>query len=114
MICILQNLHDARLRAGDLLSCDGSPEDRERRRDVPPVARRAKRRRSNFMRCFCGTYVMHAYFLHEERIMFDFNPQSYRYASKRHLTYAPRGMACTAQPLAAQAGLRMLMAWAMR
>ena len=53
---------------------------------------------------------MHANFQSEERIMFNFNPQSYRYASKRHLTYAPRGMVCTAQPLAAQAGLRMLMA----
>lgn len=38
----------------------------------------------------------------------SYDPQRYRYASKRHLTYARKGIVCTAQPLAAQAGLRML------
>lgn len=37
-----------------------------------------------------------------------FDANTYRYPSKRHLTYAARGMVCTSQPLASQAGLRMI------
>ena len=39
-----------------------------------------------------------------------FNPMDYPYGSRRSVIYAKRGMVCTAQPLAAQAGLRILQA----
>ena len=37
-----------------------------------------------------------------------FNPLSYPYPSKRNLVYGSKGMVCTSQPLAAQAGLEIL------
>lgn len=37
-----------------------------------------------------------------------FNPLSHRYPSIRRVTYGNRGMVCTSQPLAAQAGLEIL------
>ncbi len=37
-----------------------------------------------------------------------FDPLSYRYPSRRTLVYGSRGMVCTTQPLAAQAGLDMI------
>src|SRR5690554_309759 len=40
--------------------------------------------------------------------MFDNNPLSYPYASKRLSTYAKKGMVATSQPLAAQAGLEII------
>ena len=39
---------------------------------------------------------------------FTFNAQEYKYASRRRVVYAKRGMVCTSQPLAAQAGLTIL------
>lgn len=39
-----------------------------------------------------------------------FNPMDYPYGSRHSVMYAKRGMVCTAQPLAAQAGLRILQA----
>ena len=39
---------------------------------------------------------------------FGFNPLKYSYPSRRGLMYGTRGMVCTSQPLAAQAGLDML------
>ena len=40
--------------------------------------------------------------------MIDFNPLLYRYASRRNVVYGRKGMVCTGQPLAAQAGLDIL------
>ena len=40
--------------------------------------------------------------------MLTFDAQHYPYASRRNVVYANRGMVATAQPLAAQAGLRVL------
>ncbi len=37
-----------------------------------------------------------------------FNPLEYNYASKRNVVYGKKGMVCTSQPLAAQAGLDIL------
>jgi len=42
--------------------------------------------------------------------MLTFDAQHYPYASRRNVVYARRGMVATAQPLAAQAGLRVLQA----
>lgn len=39
---------------------------------------------------------------------FAFNGQEYNYPSRRRVVYAKRGMVCTSQPLAAQAGLSIL------
>lgn len=39
---------------------------------------------------------------------FAFNGQEYNYPSRRRVVYAKRGMVCTSQPLAAQAGLAIL------
>lgn len=39
---------------------------------------------------------------------FKFDAQAYPYASRRRVVYGRRGMVCTSQPLAAQAGLAML------
>ena len=39
---------------------------------------------------------------------FNFNAQEYKYASRRRVVHAKRGMVCTSQPLAAQAGLTIL------
>lgn len=39
---------------------------------------------------------------------FTFDAQEYRYASRRRVVHAKRGMVCTSQPLAAQAGLTIL------
>lgn len=39
---------------------------------------------------------------------FQFNGQNYPYGSRRRVVYAKRGMVCTSQPLAAQAGLQIL------
>lgn len=39
---------------------------------------------------------------------FQFNGQEYPYGSRRRVVYAKRGMICTSQPLAAQAGLQIL------
>ena len=39
---------------------------------------------------------------------FKFNAQEYKYASRRRVVHARRGMVCTSQPLAAQAGLTIL------
>lgn len=39
---------------------------------------------------------------------FKFDGQSYQYPSRRRVVYARRGMVCTSQPLASQAGLQML------
>lgn len=39
---------------------------------------------------------------------FTFNAQEYKYASRRRVVHAKRGMVCTSQPLAAQAGLTIL------
>lgn len=39
----------------------------------------------------------------------DYNLSSYPYPSRRRVILARRGMVCTGQPLAAQAGLRMLL-----
>lgn len=39
---------------------------------------------------------------------FAFNGQGYNYPSRRRVVYAKRGMVCTSQPLAAQAGLSIL------
>ena len=39
---------------------------------------------------------------------FGFNPLKYSYPSRRGLMYGTKGMVCTSQPLAAQAGLDML------
>ena len=39
---------------------------------------------------------------------FTFNAQEYKYASRRRVVHAKRGMVCTSQPLAAQAGLMIL------
>lgn len=39
---------------------------------------------------------------------FNFNGQEYKYNSRRRVVYAKRGMVCTSQPLAAQAGLTIL------
>jgi len=41
-------------------------------------------------------------------MVMNYNPQSYRYASRRTMAVAQRGMVCTSTPLAAQAGLRIL------
>ena len=38
----------------------------------------------------------------------SFDPLSYPYPSKRNLVYGSKGMVCTSQPLAAQAGLEVL------
>ena len=38
----------------------------------------------------------------------NFDPNSYRYNSRRTAVYGQRGMVCTSQPLAAQAGLKIL------
>ena len=40
--------------------------------------------------------------------MFQFDPTVYKYPSRRHVVYSSKGMVATGQPLAAQAGLRML------
>ena len=37
-----------------------------------------------------------------------FDPQRYRYASRRNVVYGSRGMVAASQPLAAQAGLAVL------
>ncbi|MDO8320305.1 gamma-glutamyltransferase family protein [Rhodoferax sp.] len=42
--------------------------------------------------------------------MFSFDALNYPYASRRNVVYANRGMVATSQPLAAQAGLRVLQA----
>lgn len=39
---------------------------------------------------------------------FNFNAQEYKYASRRRVVHAKRGMVCTSQPLASQAGLQVL------
>ncbi|WP_293556146.1 gamma-glutamyltransferase family protein [Phascolarctobacterium sp.] len=39
---------------------------------------------------------------------FTFDAQEYKYASRRRVVYAKRGMVCTSQPLASQAGLTIL------
>lgn len=39
---------------------------------------------------------------------FTFDAQEYRYASRRRVVHAKRGMVCTSQPLASQAGLTIL------
>lgn len=39
---------------------------------------------------------------------FNFDAQEYKYASRRRVVHAKRGMVCTSQPLAAQAGLTIL------
>ena len=39
---------------------------------------------------------------------FQFDAQAYPYASRRRVVYSRKGMVCTSQPLAAQAGLSML------
>ncbi len=39
---------------------------------------------------------------------FTFDAQEYKYASRRRVVHAKRGMVCTSQPLAAQAGLMIL------
>lgn len=39
---------------------------------------------------------------------FTFNAQKYKYASRRRVVHAKRGMVCTSQPLASQAGLTIL------
>ena len=39
---------------------------------------------------------------------FIFNAQEYKYASRRRVVHAKRGMVCTSQPLASQAGLTIL------
>lgn len=39
---------------------------------------------------------------------FTFDAQEYKYASRRRVVHAKRGMVCTSQPLAAQAGLTIL------
>lgn len=39
---------------------------------------------------------------------FNFNPLQYKYPSRRGLVYGTKGMVCSSQPLAAQAGLDML------
>ncbi len=39
---------------------------------------------------------------------FTFDAQDYKYASRRRVVHAKRGMVCTSQPLAAQAGLQIL------
>ena len=39
---------------------------------------------------------------------FQFDPLTYRYPSRRTVTYGARGMVCAAQPLAAQAGLDII------
>lgn len=39
---------------------------------------------------------------------FQFNGQDYPYGSRRRVVYGKRGMVCTSQPLAAQAGLQIL------
>lgn len=39
---------------------------------------------------------------------FTFNAQEYKYASRRRVVHAKRGMVCTSQPLASQAGLTIL------
>ena len=44
------------------------------------------------------------------QLEFQFDPQKYQYASRRKLTYGTKGMVCTAQPLAAQAGLDIIKA----
>ena len=41
---------------------------------------------------------------------FQFDGQQYGYASRRRVVYGKRGMVCTSQPLAAQAGLSILQA----
>lgn len=41
--------------------------------------------------------------------MLSFDSSSYPYPSRRRVVYATHGMVCTGQPLAAQAGLRMLL-----
>jgi len=46
--------------------------------------------------------------------MLTFDAQHYPYASRRNVVYAKHGMVATAQPLAAQADLRVLQAGAMR
>src|SRR6056297_1650445 len=38
----------------------------------------------------------------------DFDPLSYRYSSRRNLVCSTEGMVATSQPLAAQAGLKIL------
>ncbi len=42
--------------------------------------------------------------------MMNFNPQEYKYHSRRSVVYGHRGMVATSQPLAAQAGLEILKA----
>ena len=39
---------------------------------------------------------------------FGFNPLQYKYPSRRSVMYGTKGMVCSSQPLAAQAGLDML------
>ena len=39
---------------------------------------------------------------------FNFDAQEYKYASRRRVVHAKRGMVCTSQPLASQAGLTIL------
>ena len=38
----------------------------------------------------------------------NFNPEEYKYSSKRNVVYGHKGMVATSQPLAAQAGLEIL------
>jgi gamma-glutamyltranspeptidase/glutathione hydrolase len=40
--------------------------------------------------------------------MMNFNPQEYKYCSRRSVVYGNRGMVATSQPLAAQAGLEII------
>lgn len=47
-------------------------------------------------------------FREEKKMDFTFDPLKYRYASHRKVVYGRRGMVCTSQPLAAQAGLDMI------
>jgi len=42
--------------------------------------------------------------------MMNFNPQEYKYCSRRSVVYGNRGMVATSQPLAAQAGLEIIKA----
>ena len=39
---------------------------------------------------------------------FGFNPLQYKYPSRRSVMYGTKGMVCSSQPLAAQAGLDMI------
>ena len=43
-----------------------------------------------------------------DSVNFTFDAQEYKYASRRRVVHAKRGMVCTSQPLASQAGLTIL------